>query len=299
MNPYKNSDLRSFLDAIPPEEIEKHTKEMFEESDRQHKEFLDALTNGKCYLCGKYLNSFDENNFCLHWFTYPTGIKKKYFEFQLNNKEFGFTRVDSYFRWLAETDKPIANISDLKEEMSQNSFYEATIKYKNIEWSFSIGTTDLEGHKGSKVGEKPHYHIQMKVDEKFFIRFNDLHILFTDADLFNFELLKQNSDRMKYVQSHGEGISILENPDNLEMIDEFLSITDDDYNSTFFTSTLIEAPEGQTISGDLIYEAYQKSKETSKPISHFLKDLIPEASMIKIIYPGEGVPEIAKRSGKK
>jgi hypothetical protein len=272
---------------------------MFERNDRIYSDFIEKLNKGICYLCGNTIDSFEKGNFCLHWFTYPKGIKKKHFVYHLNNKEFDFSRIDSYFRWLAHSETPIKNINDLRQQMSENSYLESTIKYKNIEWSISIGNSDLEGHSGSKVGSHPHYHIQMIVDNLPFIRFNDLHIRFTDFNLFNMELLQQNSDRAKWVHSHGQGISILEDEDSLEIIDQNLKITNDDENATFFTSTLILAPEGKSFSGNFLNEAYQKSKKTGKPISHFIQELQPEASMIKIIYPGDGVPEIAKRSGKK
>lgn len=60
----------------------------------------------------------------------------------------------------------MTNINDLSEETSDSSFLETTIKYKNIEWSFSIGKTDKEGHQTAKIGDKPHYHLQMKVDNQ-------------------------------------------------------------------------------------------------------------------------------------
>lgn len=299
MNPYTNSDLRSFLDNSTLEDIDRMNKEMIAEDDRQHKAFMDALKVGKCYLCGNDLNSFDPGCFCLHWFTYPIGIKKRYFEQYLNNRDFSFTRIESYFRWMAETENPIANISDLREEMSNSAFHESTMKYKNIEWSISIGHTDIEGHVGAKVGDKPHYHIQMIVDGNIFIKFNDLHIYFTDENLFNIELLNQNKDRMKFVRTHGEGISILEEPETLELIDKYMKVTDDEDKATFSTSTMIHMPDGNPIPMEKIIEAINRSKESGKPISHFLPALIPEANVAKIFTAGDGVPEIAKRSGKK
>jgi hypothetical protein len=76
------------------------------------------------------MNSFDEGRPCFHWFTYPTGIRKKHFENYLKYP-IGFFQLDSYFRWLANTEKPIANINDLKDETSSTSYLETTFKYKN------------------------------------------------------------------------------------------------------------------------------------------------------------------------
>lgn len=299
MNQWKNRDLRSIVDSLTPEEIEAGNRYEMEEADRQYAEFLQGLKENKCYICGKDINSFNLGKFCLHWFCKPEGLQKRYYEKHLNNKELSFFCIESFFRWLASTENPIKNISDLKDEMSESSYFEATYRYKNIEWSFSIGHTDKEGHAGALAGERPHYHIQMMVDNKPFIQFNDLHILFTDEDLFNFEFFKQNKERSIWNHSHGFGISVLENETVLEALDNLMHVTDDEENATFHTSTLIQAPEGQFISLESLKEAYQKSKETGKPVSHFMKDLAPEAQITKFIFPGDGVPEIARRSGKK
>ena len=78
------------------------------------------------------MDSFDENKPCFHWFTYPKGIKKKYFENYLKTP-IGFFQLDTYFRWLANSERPIGNINDLKEEISSTSYIETTYKYKNLE----------------------------------------------------------------------------------------------------------------------------------------------------------------------
>lgn len=297
MNQYTSKDLKSFYESIPQQVVELENKRMLEENEKQFEEFISQLKNGFCYLCNEEINSFDKYNFCLHWFIIPNIIKKKYFDKELNNQEFSFFRMESYFRWLAHTENSFHNIIDLQEEMSNNSYYEATIKYKNIEWSFSIGNTDLEGHSGASIGSEPHYHLQMLVDSKPFIRFNDFHINFTDEDLFNIEFMRQNS--IKRVHLYGQGMSILEDENNLELIDQNLTIIDDFENATFFTSTIIQAPEGELIKGETIQKAMQLSKETGKPFSHFMRELAPKASILKVIQPGDGVPEISKRSGKK
>ncbi|HEX4886472.1 MAG TPA: hypothetical protein VFV37_00360, partial [Luteibaculaceae bacterium] len=151
MNPYKDKDLRKFIESIPQEEVDRQTRLQEENNARVYKEFTDGLKIGKCFLCGGQMNSFVEGRPCFHWFTYPTGIKKKHFENYLKNP-IGFFQLDSYFRWLANTEKPIANINDLKDETSSTSYLETTYKYKNIEWAFSIGHTDKEGHPNAQVG---------------------------------------------------------------------------------------------------------------------------------------------------
>jgi hypothetical protein len=298
MNPYKDKDLRKFIESIPQEEVDRQTRLQAENNARVYKEFTDGLKIGKCFLCGGQMNSFEEGRPCFHWFTYPTGIKKKHFESYLKNP-IGFFQLDSYFRWLANTEKPIANINDLKDETSSTSYLETTYKYKNIEWAFSIGHTDKEGHLNSKVGSIPHYHIQMKVDERIFLKFNDFHIPFSDGDLFTITLLDQAPDKVKLGHSYGHGIGILEDEENLDLIDDAMTITDDIENATFNRQTLIEAPEGQTISGEIIQQAIEESKRTKKTIGKILQRLLSDAKITTILTPGDGVPKMTKRSGKK
>jgi len=298
MNPYKNIDLRKFIESIPQEEVDRKTRIQDEENKRVYKEFIENLKIGKCFLCGGQMDSFNESKQCFHWFTHPKGIKKKFFEKYLKNP-IGFFQLDSYFRWLANTERPIGNINDLKDETSSTSYLETTYKYKNIEWAFSVGHTDKEGHPNAKVGANPHYHIQMKVDYRVFLRFNDFHIPFSDGDLFTISMLEQMPDKVKLGHNHGQGIGILEDEDNLEIIDDALTITDDIENAPFNRQTLIEAPEGQTISNEIIQQAIEESKRTKKPIGKIMQRLFSDARIISILTPSDGVPKMTKRSGKK
>jgi hypothetical protein len=298
MNPYKDKDLRKFIESIPQEEIDRNTCLQDEENKRIYNDFIVGLKAGKCFLCGGEMDFFEENKPCFHWFTYPKGIKKKHFEKYLNNP-IGYFQIDSYFRWLANTEKPIGNINDLKDETSSTSYIETTYKYKNLEWAFSIGYTDKDGHINAQVGSKPHYHIQMKVYDNIFLRFNDFHIPFSDSDLFTMELLEQAPDKVALGHNHGYGIGILEDEDNLEIIDDVLSISDDFDNAPFNRQTLIQAPAGQTISSEMIQQAIEESKQTKKPIGKIMQRLLPDASYITILGSGNGIPKMTKRSGKK
>ncbi len=298
MNPYKDKDFRSFLESIPQEEIDEQHRLQEEINTKMFYEFKEALSNDGCFLCNGKIDEFDETNPCLHWFTYPKGIKKKHFEKYLQ-EPLSFYRLDCYLRWLANAETPIVNINDLKDETSETSFLETTIKYKNIEWAFSIGHTDKEGHKGSKIGDVPHYHIQMIVGDRPFLNFNDFHIQFTDEDLFNFEMLEQAPDLVRVESSFGTGISVIEDEEMLRYIAENTSVAENEETAPFSRQTLIEAPKGKTISGDLIADAIEESNKTKEPVGRILQRLIPDAKFITVVSPGEGIPRMKKRSGKK
>jgi hypothetical protein len=298
MNPYKNQDLKKFIESIPQDVVESKTKEQEEENQKVYDEFIEGLEKGICFLCKRGMNEFIPNKPCFHWFTYPKRIKKKFFKNYLINS-IGFFRLDSYFRWLANTEKLVGNINDLKMESSDNAYIETTYKYKNIEWAFSVGNTDLEGHANSKTGKAPHYHIQMKVDGNIFLKFNDYHIPFSDADLFNIEMLRQAPDKIKLGHSFGTGMSILEDKETFKMFDDAMSITDDPENASFNRQTIIQAPQGQLISGELIQKAMEESKITKEPIGKIMQRLMSDAKFTTVISPGDGIPKMAKRGGRK
>lgn len=298
MNPYKNENLRKFIESIPQEEIDKQTKIQDEENKKLYKEFIENLKIGKCFLCGDSMNFFDQNNPCFHWFTNPKNIKKKHFKKYLQ-QPIGFFQLDSYFRWLANSEQPFRNINDLKEETSKASYLETTYKYKNLEWAFSVGHTDLEGHPNTFSGSNPHYHIQMKVDDKIFLKFNNFHIPFSDDDLFNIEVLNQAGDLVKFDTYLGHGMNVLDDPNLLEIIDDHMTVTDNEDNATFRRQTFIQVPEGKSISCEIIQKAFEESRKTNEPIGKILGRLLSDAKIQTIISPGDGVPIMSKRSGKK
>ena len=298
MNPYQDKNLRKFIESFSQEEIDKQNQLQIEETEKLHNEFLQGLKDGKCIFCNDTMDSINESKPCFHWFTYPKGIRKKHFERYLKTP-IHFFRLDSYLRWIANSEKAFANINDLKEETSATSHTETTIKYKNIEWAFSIGHTDIKGHLNSKVGSIPHFHIQMKVDNNIFLKFNEFHVPFSDEDLFHLTLMDQAGDLVQFELAFGQGISVLEDKKNLEVIGKNLKTTNDFENATIRLQTFIEAPKGQTISGETLQKAFEESKRTGEPIGKIIQRLVKDAKVSTIISPGDGVTKMIKRTGKK
>ena len=298
MNTYKKEDLKKLIEDLSPEYIEETNKLQIAENKKVYEDFISNLNIGKCFLCGMNMNSFKESVPCFHWFTHPIRIRKKHFESYLK-KPIGFFKLDSYFRWLANSETFLTNINDLKNETSETSYLETTIKYKNIEWAFSIGKTDLEGHQSSHLGSKPHFHIQMKVDSQIFLKFNDFHIPFSDSDLFFIEFKKQLGDRLATRDSYSAGINILEDEQILQEMDSLMIRSEDELTAPFNRQSLIIAPEGETISGEIIEKAFEESKRTNEPVSKVIQKYMKNLKVITQIVPGEAVPEMTKRSGKK
>jgi len=299
-NKFSDSDFKKFFESIPPEIIEEQNILILQQQEKEYESFKKYLKNESCYICGLKMNAFNENSFCLHWFTYPIGIKKKHFEkIFKGDLSFGFINLDAYFRWLANSENFMGNINDLRTETSENSYLEATYKYKNLQWAFSIGNTDLEGHKNSFIGAEPHYHIEMKVDGRNFINFNDFHLKFNDEDLFNIEVRKQIPENVITTNDFDAGMSFLENEENIDLIKEMSEVTQDYENATVNYQSVIIPDKDNPITGEMLQEAMIESEETKKPIGIILSEKLKSANSTIIISPGQGVPKMSKRSGKK
>ncbi len=301
MNPYKKENMRAFIESIPPEMVAENQRQQHEDNERVFQQFQESLKTGICFLCGGKMDSFDDKAPCFHWFLYPQGIRKKNFETYLK-QPIGFFQLDSYFRWFANSDRPIGNINDLKDEISKTSYLETTYRYKNLEWAFSVGYSDKEGHNNTIAGAIPHYHIQMKVNGRIFLKFNDFHIPFSDADLLMMEMFEQAPDLVGWGHHHGQGIGILEDEDNLEFIDRVMTTTDNFDNGIFRRQTFFSAKPGHTIPGELLGKAIEENSRTKEPIGRILQRLLAETeievSFISTISPGPAVTKMARRSGK-
>jgi len=125
------------------EEIEKLNKNNFEESKKQFNEFRNAIHVGKCSLCDKSLNYFNESEPCLHWLLKPSGFKKKHLP--LINSMFGHERIQSFLRWYVNSFDLFVGINDLDEEHAPGKIMAVTIKHGDLEWSFNISPEDLKG----------------------------------------------------------------------------------------------------------------------------------------------------------
>ena len=291
-------DIRKYFDGLTPEQINEGNKRQLENNIRIYENFKAAYKAGKCSLCGQSLTEFNSYKPCFHWFLRPHGIKKKHFIKYLS-RPIGFFKFDSYIRWIANLEKPFGNINDLKSEIIPAKIIEYTIKYKNIEWSISIGKTDRAGHINSKNGNFPHFHIQMKINKNSFINFNDFHIPLSDEDIFIFRVLEEAPDKVIWKSTFGQGISIIEDENILDQLESMMSRTDDIANASFSTSTLIQMPEGESIDSDLLRDVFKESKETGVPIRQLLKKQYPNAYILTEIRPGLGVPEISQRTKRK
>jgi hypothetical protein len=280
------------LNSIPLEKLH-------EEGDKQHKkdeedfqELKTALAEGRCNYCSNPLSHFSEKKPCFHWLLKPNGFKKRHFPLLYEQKS--FHQLEAYLRWVANCDKPMKNINDLVEEKSSSKFIEETIRYKNIEWSFSCSHGDRTGHKDKHEGQMPHYHFQMKVDGNVIINYNGFHIPFDDYDEFSFAVKADKFDRLKARHVQGAGMQAMFDHMSPEEIVDGMRHAENEEDAELDVGIMIQADEGTTISGDDIANMLEERKRTGVSMAKLVQKL-KNVKIQTVISPGPGVPEIAAR----
>jgi hypothetical protein len=232
----------------------------------EHKRFREAFKTGQCCFCGDALTSFDQAKPCRHWLLNPAGVGKDHLE--LLAKQHSWKVLENYLRWVANEDAFAKNINDLADE-GTGKLVELTIRYKNIEWSFSCSATDLSGHEGGgEHSRRPHYHFLMYVDGKPFIRYNDFHLPLSAPDI----------GFLEYTRANPGKVQVRSAPIQLD--------------------TIVMAPPGKAIAGEDIYNLIQAAKAEGVTIASKMRNL-QGASVQTFVSPGPGVVRQATRSGRK
>lgn len=204
---FENIDFKRTLASIDEE-----TRLQLEQADRDQnaKDFERLKTNlskGKCYLCNQDISYTDPANPCFHWLINPNidiSLLRSFL-----SKEQSFFRMYTYLAWVANSDTPLININDTFDYDKNKRIFEGTVRYKEIEWSFSLGKSDFEGHTNKTNGCTPHFHAQLKINGRTQIKYNQTHIPFHPSDFLNFELLNQHAVQLD--ASFASGIEELKN----------------------------------------------------------------------------------------
>jgi len=289
-------EAQNFLGKLPADYIDRMNKKTFEDAHREYKEFQEQLNKGQCYICGEKIGSFIKNKPCQHWLLRPAGFNKRHLP--LVYQKFNFFRIESYLRWIANSEIFAGNINDIAEETNPKKLFEHTIKYKNFEWSFSCSEGDLTGHKFSFSGRSPHYHFQMRINSRPFIDYANFHIPFTNEDFFQLPMMLGMVDKAKYTHTHGAGMQemLIIDPETLL---NSMQKADSEANGVYSVQTLVEAESGKTLSGDEIADLFKKSKELNVPVAKLIKELKNVVSATTFITPGPRVPEQAGRKKRE
>lgn len=188
---FDNIDFKRTFESLPKDVVALLQRKEDEQNERSFAALCDSLKHDKCYLCGQSLEYNDESTPCFHFLLNPK-LKKKHRE-ALFSKPVSFIRLYTYLAWVANSDQPFENVNDIISDILPGRIFETTIRYKNIEWSFSFKKSDFEGHIDAKIGRLPHYHFQMTVDGNPVVSYNNCHIQFTPEDFLCFEMIRQNA----------------------------------------------------------------------------------------------------------
>lgn len=289
----RNATFRKHLEAMGDELLRQISDAEQVKNEADFKELKEALGRGHCSMCGYPLSHFTERKPCLHWLLKTKGFKKKHFP--LLFEKYSFHRMEAYLRWVANADTPLKNINDLVEEKTSTKKIELTIRYKNLEWSFSCSNSDFHGHQGKHNGATPHYHFQMKVDDRVIINYNGFHVPFHEEDFFGFAVKDGEFPKLKHAHIQGAGVQALFDTFTPEELLDQMVKADNENEAIFNTSTLVEADPGTKISGSDLAALVEERNRTGVPLAKLIRKL-PNVKVRSFITPGPGVPDLAKRT---
>jgi hypothetical protein len=291
----KGRQFAEFLNTLTPEQIQHGNGISRQRAEAEFRRFNEHFDAGNCYLCKKPLASFSRKLPCPHWLMKPKGFKKN--DLPAVTRLYGFYQIQSFLRWVANREAFAKNINDLADE-GTGKLFEVTIRWKNIEWAFSCGESDYQGHATSQHSKHPHYHFQMRLDQRPFINYSDFHLPFSEMDVINIEAMRASPERVKQRFSFGEGINDVLTDETVDLIVNTSAPSSNEDDGTFKLDTIAMAEEGKTISGDDLYAIIQEAKAKGVTVASLMHKL-PNARTQVIVTPGPGVVEQAPRSGRK
>lgn len=288
------SDIKRFLESLHTEQLDNAYDRRLVQVKLEHKEFVELIQKNICPICKAGMRYVNHKKPCFHWLLRPKGVDKKNIIMLLENSDLGFYRVRSYLRWLANIEKPLKNINDLLTEKDRAKVIEETIVYNNIEWTFSCSISDLKGHQGRR-NNKPHYHMQIKIDGRYFLTYSDAHIPFNGQDLWMMEAEK--TGKFKQVDLYGSGIQELLDKVKPKDILDTVTVTSNPLEATIRIDSLFESTDDNQITGDQLNKAFAESKKTGVPIAKIMQRFGHRGQIF--VSPGDGIPEMPHRKKRK
>jgi hypothetical protein len=288
-----------FMASLPRSEIDRVNELNRKEATAQHQAFREAFKGGTCSFCGDSLASFDADKPCRHWLLKPAGVRKEHIE-QLA-AQLSWMILENYVRWVANEEAFAQNINDLADE-GTGKLVELTVKYKNLKWSFSCGETDLAGHEGGGDHSKvPHWHFQMYIDGKPFVRYNDYHLPLSDADAGFLECMRTHPGKVHRRLAGGAGMSEVFHESMLEeLVAKGRSGENEEEaeRAPIKLDTIIMADPGSSIRGEDIYNLIQAARAEGVTATSKMREL-KNVSVKTIVSAGPGVVNQAPRSKRK
>ena len=231
---FENINFKRTFESLPKDVVALLQRREYKHNERDFAALCGSLKHNKCYLCGQSLEYNDVSTPCFHFLLNPR-LKKKYRE-ALFSKPVSFIKLYTYLAWVANSNQPFENVNDIISDILPSRIFETTIRYKNIEWSFSFKKSDLEGHPDAKIGRLPHYHFQMTVDGNTIVNYNNCHIQFASEDFLYFEMIRQKAAKVD--SQFVAGLELLKNSVQVNILSdggvEFIEfISEDELHRTY------------------------------------------------------------------
>lgn len=283
------------MKALSPEERAKISAESSHRAQESYERFEKELTNGICPSCKKSIKTFSRKDPCLHWLFRPNGFRKN--DFTLVYQKYGYRRISAFVRWAANTESPITNINDLKDEHSGRNFIDFSARWRHIVWSFSCNENDFTGNESGKI-DFPHYHFQMRTDNRPFINYKDFHVPFTEEDLFLLNLQRDHSDIFRH--GYGPAKSFQDLPEDEASVAKFVDSirpTKEKSEADVRLDTLLFSEEGFT--EEEIREAFEEAEKTGRSKASVLQERYGESQVTTIVSPGDSILDPHPRSERK
>ena len=276
--------FKQYMASMPPDARRQVEQRYADEADALYNSFKASFMKGLCDTCGKPLTSFTPGAPCFHWLLRPKGCKKSHIAEVFQSK--GYFRTASYIRWVCNQAVHIARINDLSEEGDKEAIFHWSGEYTHIKWTFLCRLNDYQGHQGQN-DNFPHYHLEMRLNGRVFIKFNEYHFRLTDEDLISLRCNLDSSCPVKGTFGpHGSGMEdAFSIP--IDSMMQGMQITDNQSEAVYHIQTVLMDEKG--IPGEIIEAALKKSKETGKPAAIFLKEIGYNPKIH--IEPPKDVPE--------
>ncbi|WP_072929455.1 hypothetical protein [Nissabacter archeti] len=286
--------------GLSDDEIQEINTRMHAKTLEEYSRFETSYKKDECYLCGKPFATISKEKPCVHWLLRRCKFKPK--DVKLIGEKFGYTNIAAFLRWCANIEKPLVNINDVISEEEDKKIISNTIKWKNIEWTFDCSKSDFKGHPNS-ASDFPHYHFQMRIDGKQFINFNSYHLPFSNQDIFALTMSRNHPEKFHHnFGDQGEGMKVA-----MQMVGndpttafEHMTTTDVEDEAMYHISTMVQAAEGEAISGDFVAKLIDQSQKTGEPISSlFHKHMSASTIVQSVVSPSDNTPEITPRTEHK
>lgn len=274
------------LNSMTDEQHFQRHKALFERDKKAFEGFSRSFKNGFCTVCRNQLDSFDINTPCCHWLLLPAGFKKKHLSAVTDR--FSLMQVQNYLRWVANQEAYAKNINDLDQD---DDLIKETIRWNNVEWSLSCKSGDLEGH-GKR---EPHYHMQIRRDNRPLVRFNEFHLPLSDEDIVQLEAIRHPDSGQWQGHPFGEGMHAVLSDDPHQIVTDMVSPDEPDEAMLSVDTLVLAKPDKKLTVGDLLdmIEGAKNNDESLASASRRLENVSVEST----IMLGPGVVQETPRTG--